>query len=78
MADAKIPLRDQALVAGHRHLSNIDCLKTRTAGCVCFISTVNGRRKKRKRSLERLALVAGIKQTLSNLFCTFEIYVAGV
>jgi hypothetical protein len=43
----------------HRHISNIDCLKVHTACFVCFISTVNGHRKKRKRSLERLALVAG-------------------
>jgi hypothetical protein len=59
----------------HRHLSNIDGLKARTACLVCFISTVNGDRKKeRKRSLERLALVAGTWQILSNLFWTFNIY----
>jgi hypothetical protein len=32
----------------HRHLSNIDCLKARTACLVCFISTVNGHCKKKK------------------------------
>jgi hypothetical protein len=32
----------------HRHLSNIDCLMARTACLVCFISTVNGRSKKKK------------------------------
>ena len=33
----------------HRHLSNIDCLMARTACLVCFISTVNGRSKKKKK-----------------------------
>ncbi len=32
----------------HRHLSNIDCLMARTVCLVCFISTVNGRSKKKK------------------------------
>jgi hypothetical protein len=33
----------------HRHLSNIDCLMTRTAYLVCFIiSTVNGHSKKKR------------------------------
>jgi hypothetical protein len=36
-----------------------DCLKARAACLVCFISTVNGHRKKRKRSRERPALVVG-------------------
>ena len=40
----------------HRHLSNKDCLTARSACLVCFISTVNGRSK--KRSLLKLALVA--------------------
>ncbi len=40
----------------HRHLSNIHCLKVRTACLVGFNSTVNGHCK--KRSLERLVLVA--------------------
>ncbi len=39
-------------------ICNIDCLKALTAFLVGFISTVNGHHKK-KRSLERLALVAG-------------------
>jgi len=43
----------------HRHLSNIDCLRAHTACLVYFISTVNGHRKKRKRSLERPAVVVG-------------------
>jgi hypothetical protein len=43
-----------------------------TACLVCFINTVHGRSK--KRSLGSLALVAGTLQTLSNLFCTFNIY----
>jgi hypothetical protein len=41
-------------------LSNIDCLKERTACLVCFISSVNGRSKKKlKRSLGRWVPVAG-------------------
>jgi hypothetical protein len=55
----------------YRHLSNIDCLTVRTACLVCFISTVNGRSK--KRSLGRLALVAGTLQSLSNLFWRLSI-----
>ncbi len=43
----------------HRHLSNIDYLTAHTACLVCFISTVNDRSKKIKRSLGRQALVAG-------------------
>jgi hypothetical protein len=44
-----------------------------TACLVCFISTVNGhcnkkRKEKKKLTLGRMALVAGTKQTLSNLF----------
>ncbi len=33
----------------HRHLSNIDCLMACTACLVCFISTVNGRSKKKRK-----------------------------
>jgi len=41
----------------------------RTACLVCFISTVNGRSKKRKkRSLLQVALVAGTQQNLSSLY----------
>jgi len=32
----------------HRHLRNIDCLMARTAGLVCFISTVAAAKKERK------------------------------
>jgi len=35
-----------------RHLSDIDCLKAHTACLVCFISTVNGNRKKEKEALK--------------------------
>ncbi len=41
----------------HRHLSNIDCFMACAAFLVCFVGTVNGGRK--KRSIGRLALVAG-------------------
>jgi hypothetical protein len=34
---------------GHRHLRNIDCLMARTACLVCFIDTVNGCSKKKKK-----------------------------
>jgi hypothetical protein len=34
--------------------------------------------KKRKRSFEKLALVAGTSQTLSNLFLSFDIYGGGL
>jgi hypothetical protein len=44
----KSSFSDAALRSDHRHLSNIDCLTARTACLVCFISTVNGRSKKRK------------------------------
>jgi hypothetical protein len=67
-AASKIHFEEEVLAAGtkqsrqadkHRHLSTIDCLKAHAACLVCFISTVNGNRKERKRSLERPALVAG-------------------
>jgi len=35
-----------ATSAAHRHLSNVDCLTAHTSCRVCFISTVNGCRKK--------------------------------
>ncbi len=53
----------------HRHLRNIGCLMAHTTCLVCFISTVNGHSKKRKkRSLLRAALVAGTQQNLSSLY----------
>ncbi len=52
----------------HRHLSNTDCLMVHTACLVCFISTVNGRSKKRENALEDVALVPGAQQNLSNLY----------
>jgi hypothetical protein len=39
-----------------------------TAYLVCFISTFNGRNKKRENALEDVALVAGTQQNLSNLY----------
>jgi hypothetical protein len=44
-----------------------------TASLVCFISTVNGRNKKRENALEDVALVADSQQNLSNLY-SLEIY----
>jgi len=36
----------------HKHLSNIDSLMAHTACLVCFISTVNGRSKKKENVLK--------------------------
>jgi hypothetical protein len=59
----------------HKHLRNIDCLTVHTACLVCFIITVNGHSKtKKKRRLLWAALVAGTQQNLSNLFLPFDIY----
>jgi hypothetical protein len=44
-----------------------------TAGLFCFISTVNGRSKKKENALENVALVAGTHQNLSNLY-SLDIY----
>jgi hypothetical protein len=53
-----VPLPDVAVACvllvgcprfSHRHLINIDCLMARTACLVCFISTVNGCSKKKKK-----------------------------
>ncbi len=52
----------------HRHLSNINCLIAHTACLVCFISTVNGRSKKKENALEGVAQVASAQQNLSNLY----------
>ncbi len=49
-----------------RHLSNIDCLKVCTSCLVCFISTVNGHCKKKKKKPWKMGA--------SNLFWTFDIY----
>ncbi len=53
----------------HRHLRNIECLMGHTTCLFCLISMVNGCSKKRKkRSLLRVALVAGTQQNLSSLY----------
>ncbi len=48
-----------------------------TTCLVCFISTVNGRSKKKEKekanALEDVALVVGTQQNLSNLY-SFDIY----
>ncbi len=55
----------------HRHLRNIDCLTAR----VFFISTVNGRSKKRRKEpYYELRQQRAHKQNLSNLFWPFDIY----
>jgi hypothetical protein len=45
----------------------------RTACLVCFISTVNGRSKKRENASEDVVLVAGTQQNLNNLY-SLDIY----
>jgi hypothetical protein len=60
----------------HRHLSNIDRLMSHTTCLVCFISTFNGRSKKKEKkenALDDVALVAGTQQNLSNLY-SLDIY----
>ncbi len=53
----------------HRHLRNIDYVTVHTACLVCFISTVNGRSKRRKkRSLLWAELVEGTQRNLSSLY----------
>ncbi len=50
-----------------------------TACLVCFISTVNGRSKKRENALEEVVLVAGTQQNLGNLYsldiCDFDRFI---
>ena len=57
----------------HRHLSNIDCLKARTACLLCFISTVNGRNKKKKpiKTGTSRGHITNLKQSILE---TFNIY----
>jgi hypothetical protein len=43
----------------------------RTAYLVCFISTVNGRSKKKENDLEDVVLVEGTQQNLSNLYSLY-------
>ncbi len=63
----------------HRHLGNIGCLMAHTACLVCFISTVNGhskKKKKRENALADVALLAGTQQNLSDLY-SLDIYAFG-
>jgi hypothetical protein len=63
------------MFVNYGHLRNIDCLTAHIACLVCFISTVNGRSKKRrKRSLLQVALVAGTQLNLSSLYY-LDVYV---
>jgi hypothetical protein len=48
-----------------------------TACLVCFISTVNGRSKKRESGLGDVVLVAGTQQNLSKLY-SLDIYGLGL
>jgi len=68
----------------HRHLRNINCLMPYTACLVCFISTVNGCSKKRKKIiLLRAMQVAGTQQNFSSLYyldvyASYTLYVYGI
>jgi hypothetical protein len=74
MFENNIIIKQLTICLIHRDLRIIDCLTARTACLVCFISTVNGRSKKRKkRSLLRAVLVAGTQQNLSSLYY-FDVY----
>jgi len=65
---------DQQL--SHRHLSKIDCLKSRTACLVCFIGTVNGHCKKIKNKPWKTGAssrhITNLKQSILNFryLCT--------
>ncbi len=58
----------------HRHLSNIDCLMANTACFVCFISTVNGhskiKRKKGSKCGNSSRHITNLKQSIFS----FDIY----
>jgi hypothetical protein len=59
----------------HRHLSNIDCLTARTTCLVCFISTVNGCSKnKRKKPIKTGASSSHITYLKQSILETFNIY----
>jgi hypothetical protein len=58
----------------HRHLSNIDCLMAHTACLVCFISTVNGRSKKKKKQPWKTGASSGHITNLEQSILTFDIY----
>ncbi len=58
----------------HRDLSNIDCLMVNTACLVCFISTVNGRRKKNKKKPSKMGPSSGhITNLKQSILETFDI-----
>jgi hypothetical protein len=63
------------IVAKHRHLSNIDCLMTRT---VCFIRTVNGYSKniKDKKPIKTCASSRHKTNLKQSILESFNIYVA--
>jgi hypothetical protein len=69
------PFLSPVVTCHHRHLSNIDCLTMRTACLVCFISTINGlsknKRKKPIKSGTRSGHITNLKQSI---FETFDIY----
>ncbi len=64
------------LYTHHRHLSNIDCLMAHTACLVCFISTVNGHSKKKKKPWKMGSSSGHITNTnlKQSILETFDIY----
>jgi len=60
----------------HRHLSNIDCLTAHTACLVCFISTFNGRSKKKKsiKTGTSSGQITNLKQSILETFDIYDLY----
>jgi hypothetical protein len=70
-----IDCNESGIECNHRYLSKIDCLMARTAGLVCFISTVNGRsKKKKKKSPWKTGARSGHITNLKQSILTFDIY----
>jgi hypothetical protein len=46
---AVVKLKINKVSSIHRHLSNIDCLSVNTSCLVCFICTINGRSKNKRK-----------------------------
>ncbi len=68
----KIKIKIGEMRVDHRHLSNIVCLMARTACFVCFISTVNGHRKKMPYKTSTSSRhITKLKQSILK---TFDIY----
>jgi hypothetical protein len=60
--------------SAHRHLSNIDCLLAHAACLVCFISTVNGHTKKKRKKGSKCGASSGHITNLEQSIFSFDIY----